>query len=187
LGDDYNQNMVVKNHAKYSGFYKDGTLGQEILYYFIEIYEYDRYNFFKNMANDEYYLINNVDDIDKVNIKIDEFFSNKYWQNEYPAINGVIYIDKSSDIVSSVGIETVIFVNELYLQPTNNIYINDGINFKDNKEDVTDTNNDVVINMDALKTKLEGFNINPQIQVGGHYKKYMKYKNKYMKLKKLKY
>lgn len=185
LGDDYEPELIIQNIGEYTGFFKDGTLGQEIIYYFIEIYCYDRYNFFYNMANDEYILKKNQLSEEK-NTKIKELLENELWQEEYPNIDAVMYIDKSMDESKIViGIETVVFINEVYLKKVKDIYINDGTDFKLDKTLVTNFTNPT-INMNKLHCLLKEHNSQNQIMVGGgesYYNKYLKYKNKYLNLK----
>jgi hypothetical protein len=167
LGDDYDLYIVSNNYSNYYGFYKDGTLGQEIIYYFLEIYCYDRFNFFYNLANEQYLLIN-------------ELFENIFWSNEYPSIDGVLYIDKSIDDMKEIyGIETIVFTPEIFLNEINNIYINDGVNFTFDIENVTINNKPININFNILKEWLTHFNSSNQIMVGGK-----KYNKKYLLLQK---
>ena len=190
LGDDYDPDEVVKNIDTYTGFYKDGTLGQEILFYFIEIYCYDRYNFFFNMANEQYLLLGKVNkdtdikDTDIKNKKINELLKNKLWISEYPPIDGIIYLDKSNDDGREVsGIETVIFIPDIFLKKIDDIYINDGKNFKSKIKDVSELN-PKLIDFNSLFCYLKNLNSHKQKLIGGgYYDKYKKYKNKYLSLK----
>jgi hypothetical protein len=193
LGDDYDPVMIVKNFDKHHGFYKDGTLGQEIIFYFIEIYCYDRYNFFNNLSNEQYLLVdphnkNSKDEKEEKNNKINELLINKMWRSEYPSIDGVIYVDKSNDNGKEIiGIETVVFIPDIYLTKIDDIYINDGINFKSDLKDVVSKNPDQLrINFNSLSCMLKTLNSPTQIMIGGYHKKYLKYKNKYLSLKKIK-
>ena len=186
LGNDYNPQIVADNPTKYSGFYKDGTLGQLFIYYFLEVYCYDRFNFFKNMATEDYQLIRDIRDRDLAKqTKINEFLSNELWLNQYPGIDGVLYMDKSTnDRTVLTGVETVVFVQEIYLTTVDNIYINDGADFKSIKDDVTILT-PPTIDMDILKCTLNKLTSNNPIMVGGYHEKYLKYKKKYLALKNL--
>jgi hypothetical protein len=113
-------------------------------------------------------------------IKINELFENIFWSNEYPSIDGVLYIDKSIDDMKEIyGIETIVFTPEIFLNEINNIYINDGVNFTFDIENVTINNKPININFNILKEWLTHFNSSNQIMVGGK-----KYNKKYLLLQK---
>jgi len=178
LGDDYN----LQN--KTNGFYNDGTLGQEIIYYFLEIYCYDRYNFFKKLAinsyNDEIpqHVQETAPLFPALLANINELLVNKNWKNDYPPIDGVTYFDKSPN--SKYGIEIVIYTSEISLELINSIYINDGTNFVNKREDVTVFNPKTIdfIKLEKIIT-LSHKPSNIKIIEGGDYKsKYLKYKKK---------
>jgi hypothetical protein len=162
-------------------------LGQEIINYFIEIYEYDRYNFFDKIAKTYYQKIrNHAYDVmlydDKIITKISELFSNKYWKKEYPPLNGVLYMDVSDNGSNQIyGVETLIFVNELILNNIKSIYINDGYHFVDNKSNVTNTDNNVFIHINLLATYLDRhIDASKYVSIGGMNKSINKF-NKYNK------
>jgi hypothetical protein len=171
LGNDYKFN-INKNQ-----FHSDGTLAQEIIYYFLEVYCYDRYNFFKNLSVNDYNN-NTLNTLDNLN----ELFSNKIWIDEYPPIDGIIYLDFNSKDIN-YGIEIVIFINEFNLKEKNSIYINDGENFKEKKDEVTNFNPEININFKELDKKINNLyppNILNIIEGGNYYhNKYNKYYNKY--------
>ncbi len=199
LGDDYDQLEVIQNHSKYTGFYRDGTIGQEIIYYFLEIYNYDRFNFFKEYITRDYVetkkhgsAVHGKEIGPPTSDKLNEMLSSKLWRNEYPAFDAVIYIDHNWEgNTDFAGVEIVVFISEIYLEILESIYINDGTNFTPNKSDVNTVldPNDIVVDIDKLEQYINNRYVTPDniIMVGGNpYKqKYIKYKGKYMALRKL--
>ena len=183
FGDDYDLSKVSQNYAKYSGFYKDGTVGQEFITYFIEIYAYDRYNFFMNSVKKDYETnIPCTDTIQSlpytysikyncIENKYDEITENELWSNDYPPFDGIIYIDYTEGSSNSIAgstcelsfdssthcresaIETVIYIPEIYLAIIKNLYMNDGEHFTFNKNEVISTNSNQMI----MFAKLESF------------------------------
>ena len=183
FGDDYDLSKVSQNYAKYSGFYKDGTVGQEFINYFIEIYAYDRYNFFMNLVKKDYETnIPCTDTIQSlpytysikyncIENKYDEITENELWSNDYPPFDGIIYIDYTEGSSNSIAgstcelsfdssthcresaVETVIYIPEIYLAIIKNLYMNDGEHFTFNKDEVISTNSNQMI----MFAKLESF------------------------------
>lgn len=122
LGDDYLTKITNFNgQENHIGFFKDKTIGQEIYYYFLEIYNYDRYNYFINS-----YIKNNLSE-EVVKLSFGEFVSTL--DDDYPDFDGVVYFDTSSfKDIDYPGPEVLIFSAELklsicgYLMAWNNKY-----------------------------------------------------------------
>jgi hypothetical protein len=127
LGEDYTFNLR-------DGCYKDGCLGQEIIYYFLEIYNYDRYYnlqmLFNNLKNNnEYELHINLPD----KYTFEEFYNDESVNIYYPSLDGLYYHDDSSMKVDGTeisvhGTEIVTFIPEKLFDISSSIFINNIIN-----------------------------------------------------------
>jgi hypothetical protein len=111
LGDDYKFNFKDE-------VFPDGTLGQEIIYYLLEIYAYDRYHFLFNA----YSKLTAIDP----NITLEDFYGASNIDEVYPAMDGVYYYDHSiAKSINIRGTEILIFTPELLLNISEVFYITD--------------------------------------------------------------
>lgn len=107
LGDDYDFSFT-------EGCYKDGSLGQEVIYYLFEIYNYDRYWLLHKL----YYKILKKHIINNPNISFENFYNDKSINIIYPSIDGIYYYDSSETNIESKniiinGTELLVFIPEL--------------------------------------------------------------------------
>lgn len=162
LGDDYSFNFK-------EGCYKDGCLGQESIYYLLEIYNYDRYYTLFSMYNK---IKTNTDEL-YINLpskySFDNFYNSNAVNTYYPSLDGLYYHDDSNipDININInvhGTELLIFIPELLLNIISSKFINDIINdnnilYNNNNDDkfnkyiLNNLNNSTKlnINMDTLE------------------------------------
>jgi hypothetical protein len=107
LGDDYIFNFK-------HGVFPDGTLGQEVIYYLFEIYNYDRYHFINHAFNVNTYV--------KYNGNLSNLMKNM--NDIYPPLDGVYYFDHQKlNNMDVSGNELVIFIPDISLTLTKIIYI----------------------------------------------------------------
>jgi hypothetical protein len=106
LGSDYYDILLTYKTNIDTGVFADKTIGQEIYYYYLEVYNYDRFHYFKNMHNKS---------PNKFNSKVfSEYYNNQYFHDIYPPLDGVMYFDHSSNNnVQYPGIEFGIFIPEI--------------------------------------------------------------------------
>lgn len=164
LGDDYN--FDIQNNETYM----DGSLGQEVIYYFLEIYNYDRFN----ELNHIYHEFLNKNLSVNTNISFENFYNDKLINKIYPSIDGVYYydqnkfIDKNRAEYNIHGTEIVIFTPDLCMNLYSVHYfniLNDKITFKDTKTLDEQINNlkNLIDNYDNLNKEIpmsiESFNV----------------------------
>jgi hypothetical protein len=155
LGDDYSFNFI-------KGCYKGGCLGQESIYYLLEIYNYDRYYNLFNM----YSKINtNIDNL-HINLpskySFENFYNNPAVNTYYPSLDGLYYHDDSNipDININInvhGTELLIFIPELLLNIISSKFIDDIIN---DKSIIYNNNNDDLFNAYVLNNLNNNANLN---------------------------
>jgi hypothetical protein len=190
LGDDYKFNL--KN-----GFYNDSTLGQEVIYYLFEIYNYDMYNYINNIIE------NNKKDNHIVTY--DDIMNNPIWSKELHICNGIIYYDSTNDSHNNKidGIEICIFNIDITLSISDILLLESDPNSIDsitldiyNIEELNKKFIELKNNYDLLKDvrfrytslirkrieqfliQLSGSLCKKNIISGGFYNKYNKYKFK---------
>jgi hypothetical protein len=172
LGEDFFTKIIVDNLNPIEGFFKDNTIGQEIYYYFLEIYNYDRYNFLLKSYNS---FISNFN-----RGLFEEFLNSPEINREYPPFDGVLYFDHSiHNNIQYPGTECLLFIKEIITKifgikcAFNNKFYN-SLQFVDAINDFNmylDNPNDLVPIKDVCK------------EFNNIYKnKYLKYKKKYLTL-----
>ena len=161
LGDDY-FDVIIQNQFKPTiGFFKDYTVGQEVYYYFLELYNYDRMNFIKNSFDNFFNSFNKG--------IFEKYYNNDDINNTYPPFDGVLYFDNSEyDNINYPGTECLLFNkefatkifgvktlfnNKFYLAKDLLTCINDFINYIDNPPSSTNQNITNVCNHFNLETK----------------------------------
>lgn len=129
LGDDYKFNFT-------KGVYSDGSLGQEIIYYIFEIYNYDRYHMLFKIYYDFFGRKINVNP----NIEFVEFYNDEMINKIYPGLDGLYYYDQNTYTMADSmelnvhGTEILIFTPELIFNISKVIYldiVNNKLTFKD--------------------------------------------------------
>ena len=106
LGPDSTDKIINNNLSVQIGFFRDDTIGQEIYYYFLEIYNYDRYNRLLNSYNSFSSTFNKS--------SFNEFCNDEMIITMYPPFDGVLYFDHSTyKNVNYPGTECLLFNNEL--------------------------------------------------------------------------
>jgi hypothetical protein len=179
LGTDYFDKIIIHNIKPTVEFFKDYTIGQEIYYYFLELYNYDRNKYLLHSFNTFTSVFNKG--------KFEEFYNSAEVIDSYPPFDGVLYFDHAiHNNIDYPGTECFIFNKELvtkfvgskfnfnntfYKSPDINNAINDFITYLANPTDLTPMTN-ICENFDKQ-------------QIGGDYykNKYLKYKKKYNYLK----
>lgn len=167
LGKDYftkviNNNIYGKN--KRNGFFPDKTIGQEVFYYMLEIYNYDRYNYLIDA-----YKINGMSTKPGSQC-IDDFIGTD--SQDYPAFDGVIYYDTSSSmkveypgpeiLIFSADIKLIIIAfltawnNKLYLQSEVTEMKEDFLNFINSGAQAPNTS--VLLPCTSIKSKISDIN-----------------------------
>ena len=126
LGEDYKFDFK-------EGCYQDGCLGQEIIYYFLEIYNYDRYHKLTDLFDD----LNKDKEKLHINLppdyKFEQFYNDESVNIEYPSLDGIYYHDDSSVNIDKQdipvhGTEIIIFIPDKFFNIESSIFINDIIN-----------------------------------------------------------
>ena len=174
LGEDFFTKIIVNNLNPIEGFFKDNTIGQEIYYYFLEIYNYDRYNFLLKSFNSFSSNFNRGN--------FEEFFNSPETNKDYPPFDGVLYFDHSKhDNLDYPGTECLLFNKEII---TKLIGIKCAFNNKFyNSTEMINAIDDFNIYLDNPTDIKIINNVCKEFDTANYKIKYLKYKQKYINLK----
>jgi len=102
LGDDYLDILSSPFEYIKHGFFEDKTIGQEVYYYFLELYNYDRYKILKSSYDNFFDTFNRE--------TFEEYYNCDQINDEYPPFDDVLYFDNSKyKDMNFPGIECLIF------------------------------------------------------------------------------